>query len=103
MKKDLELVKFNLTPSMSFELIKFNKLKKELKTITKNSSFLQMFIKAPNVSLGVGKNMELFIFKDKKYHMIIQKNNTNTYFKICVNLFFLLIIWLLSIYVIYIL
>ena len=30
MKKDLELVKFNLTPSMSFELIKFNKLKKEL-------------------------------------------------------------------------
>lgn len=30
MKKDLELVNFNLTPSMSFELIKFNKLKKEL-------------------------------------------------------------------------
>jgi len=30
MKKDLELVKFNLTPSMSFELIKFNNLKKEL-------------------------------------------------------------------------
>ena len=30
MKKDLELVKFNLTPSMSFELIKFNELKKEL-------------------------------------------------------------------------
>jgi len=29
-KKDLELVKFNLTPSMSFELIRFNKLKKEL-------------------------------------------------------------------------
>ena len=30
MKNDLELVKFNLTPSMSFELIKFNNLKKEL-------------------------------------------------------------------------
>ena len=30
MKKDLELVKFNLTQSMSLELIKFNKLKKEL-------------------------------------------------------------------------
>lgn len=30
MKKDLELVKFNLTPSMSIELIKFNNLKKEL-------------------------------------------------------------------------
>ena len=30
MKKDLGLVKFNLTPSMSLELIKFNKLKKEL-------------------------------------------------------------------------
>ena len=30
MIKDLELVKFNLTPSMSFELIKFNELKKEL-------------------------------------------------------------------------
>jgi hypothetical protein len=30
MKKDLELVKFNLTPSMSLELIKFNDLKKEL-------------------------------------------------------------------------
>lgn len=30
MKKDLELVKFNLTPSMSFELIKFNNLKKEI-------------------------------------------------------------------------
>ena len=30
MKKDLELVKFNLTPSMSFELVKFNNLKKEL-------------------------------------------------------------------------
>lgn len=33
MKKDLELVKFNLTPSMSFELIKFNKLKKELNNL----------------------------------------------------------------------
>ena len=30
MKKDLELVKFNLTPSMSFELIRFNELNKEL-------------------------------------------------------------------------
>ena len=30
MKKDLELVKFNLTPSMSLELIKFNNLKREL-------------------------------------------------------------------------
>ncbi len=28
--KNLELVKFNLTPSMSLELIKFNNLKKEL-------------------------------------------------------------------------
>ena len=27
MKKDLELVKFNLTPIMSLELIKFNNLK----------------------------------------------------------------------------
>lgn len=32
-QKDLELVKFNLTPSMSFELIKFNKLKKELNSL----------------------------------------------------------------------
>ncbi|MBQ9071998.1 MAG: hypothetical protein IJY25_02445 [Bacilli bacterium] len=32
-KKDLELVKFNLTPSMSFELIRFNKLKKELNSL----------------------------------------------------------------------
>ena len=30
MKKDLELVKFNLTPNMSLQLIKFNQLKKEL-------------------------------------------------------------------------
>ena len=30
MKKDLGLVKFNLTPGMSLELIKFNNLKKEL-------------------------------------------------------------------------
>lgn len=30
MKKELELVNFNLTQSMSLELIKFNKLKKEL-------------------------------------------------------------------------
>lgn len=30
MKKDLELVNFKLTPSMSFELIKFSDLKKEL-------------------------------------------------------------------------
>ncbi len=29
-KENLELVKFNLTPSMSLELIKFNNLKKEL-------------------------------------------------------------------------
>lgn len=35
MKKDLELVKFNLTPSMSLELIKFNKLKKELNKVKK--------------------------------------------------------------------
>ena len=32
-KKELELVKFNLTPSMSFELIRFNKLKKELNSL----------------------------------------------------------------------
>lgn len=30
MQKELELVKFTLTPSMISELIKFNKLKKEL-------------------------------------------------------------------------
>lgn len=30
MQKELELVKFTLTPSMTMELIKFNKLKKEL-------------------------------------------------------------------------
>ena len=30
MKEDLESIKFNLTPSMSLELIKFNNLKKEL-------------------------------------------------------------------------
>ena len=35
MKNDLELVKFNLTPSMSLELIKFNKLKKELNELKK--------------------------------------------------------------------
>ena len=29
-KENLELVRFNLTPNMSLELIKFNKLKKEL-------------------------------------------------------------------------
>ena len=33
MKKDLELVRFNLTSSMSLELIKFNKLKKELNNL----------------------------------------------------------------------
>lgn len=30
MKKELEKINFTLTPSMTFELIKFNKLKKEL-------------------------------------------------------------------------
>lgn len=30
MQKELELVKFTLTPSMTMELIRFNKLKKEL-------------------------------------------------------------------------
>lgn len=29
-QKDLELINFNLTPSMSFELIKFSDLKREL-------------------------------------------------------------------------
>ena len=33
MEKDLELVNFKLTPSMSFELIKFSDLKKELKKL----------------------------------------------------------------------
>ena len=46
MKKDLELVKFNLTPSMSFELIKLNNLKielnklKELYNLDKNEELL---------------------------------------------------------------
>lgn len=35
MKKDLELVKFNLTPGMSYELIRFNELKKELNKLKK--------------------------------------------------------------------
>lgn len=35
MKKELELVKFNLTPEMSLELIKFNELKKELNSLEK--------------------------------------------------------------------
>ena len=35
MKKDLESIKFNLTPSMSLELIKFNDLKKELNKLKK--------------------------------------------------------------------
>lgn len=33
MQKQLELVKFNLTKSMSLELIKFNRLKKELNNL----------------------------------------------------------------------
>lgn len=46
MKKDLELVKFNLTQSMSLELIKFNDLKlelnklKELYNLDKNEDLL---------------------------------------------------------------
>jgi len=32
-QKELELVKFNLTQSMSLELIRFNKLKKELNSL----------------------------------------------------------------------
>lgn len=46
MKNDLGLVKFNLTPSMSLELIKFNNLKrklnklKELYNLDKNEELL---------------------------------------------------------------
>lgn len=35
MKKDLDLVKFNLTSSMCLQLIKFNNLKKELNNLKK--------------------------------------------------------------------
>lgn len=35
MKKDLELIKFNLTQNMSLELIKFNELKKEINKLKK--------------------------------------------------------------------
>ena len=35
MKKELELVKFTLTPEMSLELIKFDKIKKELNSLKK--------------------------------------------------------------------
>ena len=35
MNKNLELVKFNLTPSMSLELLKFNNFKKELNELRK--------------------------------------------------------------------
>lgn len=46
MKKDLELVKFNLTQNMSLELVNFNKLKKEINelkqiyNLNKNNSLL---------------------------------------------------------------
>lgn len=35
MEKDLELVNFSLTPSMSFELVKFSCLKRELNKLEK--------------------------------------------------------------------
>ena len=35
MKKNIELIRFNLTHSMSLELIKFNNLKKELNSLKK--------------------------------------------------------------------
>ena len=35
MKKNIELIRFNLTHSMSLELIKFNNLKKELDSLRK--------------------------------------------------------------------
>ena len=36
MKKNLENIKFNLTPDMSLELVKFNELKKEYNTLKEN-------------------------------------------------------------------
>ena len=61
MKKDLELVKFNLTPSMSFELIKFNNLKKELNELRE--------------LYNLDKNEELLLkIKDKENELINCRN-----------------------------
>ncbi len=61
MKKDLELVKFNLTPSMSFELIKFNNLKKELNKLKE--------------LYNLDKNEELLLkIKDKENELVNCRN-----------------------------
>ena len=67
-KKDLELVKFNLTPSMSFELIRFNKLKKELKSLKelynldKNDELL-LQIKQKELELNNSRNQFIREFR----------------------------------------
>ena len=67
-KKDLELVKFNLTPSMSFELIRFNKLKKELNSLKelynldKNDELL-LQIKQKELELNNSRNQFIREFR----------------------------------------
>lgn len=62
MKKDLELVNFNLTPSMSFQLIKFGNLKKELNKLEE--------------LYNLDKNEELLLKIKNKEKEIIKCRNT---------------------------
>ena len=74
MNKDLESMKFNLTPSMSLELIKFNELKKELNklyNLDKNEKLL-LKIKDIENKMEISKNKFIKEFKLNNKKQIIE-------------------------------
>ena len=74
MNKDLESMKFNLTPSMSLELIKFNELKKELNklyNLDKNEKLL-LKIKDIENKMEISKNKFIKEFKLNNKKEIIE-------------------------------
>ena len=77
MKKELELVKFNLTPIMSKEFIQFNKLKKELIYLKKKKD-LNNEILIKNIEKDLNDIRKRFIKEFRKNN----KEEINKYLEI---------------------
>ena len=77
MDKKLDLIKFNLTESMSLELIKFNKLKKQLYELKKlynldKSEKLLLQIKELEKELENSRNIFIKEFRTNNHDEIIK-------------------------------
>lgn len=81
MQEKVELVKFTLTPNMSLELIKFNKLKKQLFEIKKLYNLdkkEELLLKIEQLELELASSRDKFI----KEFRIVNTKEIEEYLKI---------------------